>query len=141
MPDAHGGLHQLIAEINGNQVAETTFNLTPSAVFVNPSSGPVGTIMQLELKGLGWTVTENNYYMTYDNGYTGYTCGFNNYGTIDIYLPAAGQPGWHYIDFYPGTYKGTEVGKIDNFRVPQLTYTDHPGEKIPVFHMAFLVTE
>jgi hypothetical protein len=141
MPDAHGGTHQLVAEINGQTVAETVFNLTPSPVFVKPSSGPVGTIMQLELKGLGWTVTENNYYMTYDNGYTGYTCGFNNYGTIDIYLPAAGTPGWHFIDFYPGTYKGTETGKIDNFRLPQLTYADHPGEKIPVFHLAFFIPE
>jgi hypothetical protein len=140
MPDAHGGVHRLLASIDGLKVAETTFNHTPSVVFVNPPSGPVGTIMDLQLKGLGWTVMENNYYMTYDNGYVGYTCGFNNYGTIDILLPAAGEPGWHFIDFYPGVYKGTEKGKIDNFRVPYLTAADHPGEPIPVFHLAFYIT-
>ncbi len=140
MPDTHGGEHKLIAEVAGLSVAETIFNLTPSAVFVNPSSGPVGTIMDIQLKGLGWTVNENNYYMTVDNDYVGYTCGFNNYGTIDIMLPIAGTPGWHYIDFYPGVYKGTETGKIENYRVPYLTSADHPGEKIPVLRFAFLVT-
>jgi hypothetical protein len=140
MPDTHGGEHILFAEVAGTEVANTTFNLTPSAVSITPSSGPVGTIMDIQLKGLGWTVEENNYYMTVDNDYVGYTCGFNNYGTVDIMLPIAGTPGWHYVDFYPGVYKGTEPGKIENYRVPYLTYTDHPGEKIPVFHYAFLVT-
>jgi len=140
MPDTHGGEHALIADIAGVKVAEGVFNLTPSAVYIKPSTGPVGTIMDIELKGLGWTVEENNYYMVVDNAYIGYTCGFNNYGTINIFLPAAGAPGWHYIDFYPGVYKGTEPGKIENYRVPYLTYTDHPGEKIPVLHFAFFVT-
>jgi hypothetical protein len=140
MSDTHGGVHTLSAEIAGTLVAQTTFDLTPSAVSITPASGPVGTIMDIQLKGLGWTVTENNYYMVVDDAYVGYTCGFNNYGTIDIMLPIAGTPGWHYIDFYPGVYKGTETVNIDNFRVPYLTVADHPGENIPVLHFAFLVT-
>jgi hypothetical protein len=140
MPDTHGGEHTLFVEIAGVSVAETIFNLTPSAVSIKPSSGPVGTIMDIELKGLGWTVTENNYYMVVDNAYLGYTCGFNNYGTVNDFLPMAGTPGWHYVDFYPGIYRGTELGKIEQYRLPMLTYTDHPGEQIPVFHFAYFIT-
>ena len=140
MPDTHGGGHKLFAEIAGEEVARTTFNITPSAVYLEPGSGPVGTIMDIELKGLGWTVTENNYYMVVDNAFLGYTCGFNNNGTVNDFLPMAGAPGWHFVDFYPGIYKGTEPGKIENYRLPFLTYTDHPGEMIPVFHFAYFVT-
>ena len=53
---------------------------------------------------------------------------------------ATGAPGWHFIDLYPGIYKGTET-RPNNFRIPQLTYAqDHPGEDLPAFHFAFEVT-
>ena len=29
---------------------------------------------------------------------------------------------------------------VENFRVPQLTVDDHPGEKLPALHFAFQVT-
>ena len=50
------------------------------------------------------------------------------------------HPGWHFIDLYPGIYKGTEASP-NNFRIPQLTYADdHPGEDLPAFRFAFEVT-
>lgn len=34
------------------------------------------------------------------------------------------------------------MSQVNDFRIPQLTATDdHPGEKLPVFHFAFLVTK
>ena len=43
-------------------------------------------------------------------------------------MPATGEPGWHFVDLYPGIYKGQET-RPNNFRIPQLTYAaDHPGE-------------
>ena len=54
-------------------------------------------------------------------------------------MPASGAPGWHYIDLYPGIYKGQET-RPNNFRIPQLTYAeDHPGEDLPAFHFAIHV--
>ena len=48
----------------------------------------------------------------------------------------------HYIDLYPGIYKGEEDDpNLTNFRIPQLTYAaDHPNEDLPAFHFAFEVT-
>ena len=78
--------------------------------------------------------------MVYDDNYTGYVCAFNSQGDVEIIIKATGAPGWHYIDLYPGIYKGMET-RPRNFLIPQLTYDkDHPGEDLPAFHFAFEVT-
>ena len=140
--DDLGGSHRIEAQINGQKVAETEFTITPSAFALEPASGPVGTTITVHLKGVGWTETANIYTLVYDNAYVGYACGFNSQGDVTVYLPAAGEPGWHFIDLYPGIYKGEDMSQVNDFRIPQLTAADdHPGEKLPAFHFAFQVTE
>jgi hypothetical protein len=139
-PDDLGGPHRIEAQSQGKKVAETNFTVTPSAMALQPASGPVGTPFTVHLKGGGWTETANIYLLVYDNAYLGYACAFNSQGDVTINLPAAGSPGWHFIDLYPGIYKGEDAKGVENFRVPQLTVEDHPGEKLPAFHFAFQVT-
>lgn len=140
-PDDLGGSHRIEAQVGGAKAAETSFTISPSAFTISPVSGPVGTVITIHLKGVGWTETANIYNLVYDNAYVGYACGFNSQGDVTVYLPATGEPGWHYIDLYPGIYKGNEMSGTNNFRIPQLTAKDdHPGEHLPVFHFAFLVT-
>jgi hypothetical protein len=139
--DDLGGPHRIEAHINGVKVAETEFTITPSAFAIEPASGPVGTPITIYLKGVGWTETANIYTFVYDNAYLGYACGFNSQGDVTVYLPAAGEPGWHFIDLYPAIYKGEDMSQVNNFRIPQLTaMDDHPGEKLPIFHFAFQIT-
>jgi hypothetical protein len=139
-PDNLGGIHRIEASIAGTTVAQTNIDITPSAISITPASGPAGTVMHIVMKGVGWTVTENNYYFNYDNSFAGYCCGFTSNGTVNNYIPASGTPGYHFIDFWPGIYKGTEAGKIDQFRQPMLSIADHPGEKTPVLRYVFQVT-
>jgi hypothetical protein len=140
--DDLGGTHRIEAQVDGTKVAETTFTITPSAYAISPSSGPAGTTITIHIKGVGWTETANIYNLVYDNAYVGYACGFNSQGDVTVYLPATGEPGYHYIDLYPGIYKGNEMSGTDNFRIPQLTAADdHPGEHLPVFRFAFQITE
>ncbi len=102
--------------------------------------GPVETTFKVHLKGVGWSETANIYTIVYDNGLTGYACGFNSQGDVEIFMQATGDPGWHFIDLYPAIYKGKETRPI-NFRLPELTGDqDHPGEDLPIFHFAFEVT-
>jgi hypothetical protein len=141
VPDDLGGPHRIEAVVGGSVAAETRLTITPSAVQFGPTSGPVGTEIVIQLKGVGWTETANIYNLVYDNGYLGYACGFNSQGDVTIRLPATGEPGWHFIDLYPGIYKGKDVPGVQNFRIPQLTYeADHPGEELPAFRFAFEVT-
>jgi len=141
-PDDLGGTHGVWIDAgNGNKKIGTHF-IKPSALPLDVAKGPVGTKFKLHLKGWGWTETSNITHVVYDNAYNGYACAFNSQGDMEIFLPATGAPGWHFVDLYPGIYKGEEQDpNLNNFRIPQLTYAaDHPGEDMPAFHFAFEVT-
>ena len=138
-PDDLGGTHGLWID-NGSARKFGSFYVKPTALPVDVTRGPAGTTFTIHLKGGGWTETANIYHVVYDNNYTGYVCAFNSQGDVEIFMKATGAPGVHFIDLYPGIYKGTET-RPNNFRIPQLTYADdHPGEDLPAFHFAFEVT-
>jgi len=138
-PDDLGGTHGLWIDADGTMLRGTHFVKT-TAYPLQVAHGPAGTMFTLHLKGVGWTETSNIMHLVYDNGYIGYACGFNSQGDLTIYVQATGAPGWHFIDLYPGIYKGVSEIPI-NYRMPQLTYADdHPGEDLPAFHFAFEVT-
>jgi hypothetical protein len=140
VPDDLGGNHTLSLVRGDTLVAKTTFQILASIQPLTVDRGPSGTEITMQLNGVGWTETANIFNINYDNSYAGYACGFNSGGNVQVIFTISGAPGWHYIDFYPGVYKGTETRPL-NFRVPQLTYADdHPAEKLPAFHLAFLIT-
>ncbi len=139
LPDDLGGVHKVLARIGDKTVGETEFTVQPNAFPLSRDRGPAGTEVKIHLKGVGWTETANFYSLNYDNGYMGYACGFNSSGDVEVTLAMSGVKGWHYIDLYPGLYKGQETRPL-NFRIPQLSYAaDHPGEDLPAFHFAFYV--
>ena len=138
-PDDLGGTHGLFIDAGGTRRIGTHF-VKSTALPMDVTRGPVGTKITLHLKGVGWTETSNIMHLVYDNAYIGYACAFNSQGDVTIYMEATGEPGWHFIDLYPGIYKGSETLPI-NYRMPQLTYAaDHPGEDLPAFRFAFEVT-
>jgi hypothetical protein len=141
IPDDLGGRHTVSIRSGGTTLAQTIFVVETSIVSMSPTSGPPGTRVSIHLKGVGWTDFDNIYVATYDNAYMGYACGFNSQGDVIVNFTAAGQPGLHLIDFYPGIYQGPPEGQ-QLYRLPQLTYADdHPGNKIPALRFAFDVTK
>jgi hypothetical protein len=140
IPEDLGGRHSLEVRAGDKTLATTYFAIETSIVSMTPASGPAGTPVTIHLKGVGWTEYDNIYVATYDNAYMGYACGFNTAGDVVIHFTAAGAPGVHLIDLYPGIYQGPEGGQ-QLYRLPQLTYADdHPGNKIPALRFAFEVT-
>jgi hypothetical protein len=140
IPDDLGGMHTLSVRDGDKVLARTVFAIETSVVSISPTSGPAGTPVTIHLKGVGWTDVDNIYIATYDNAYMGYACGFNSQGDVVVNFTAAGSPGMHLIDFYPGIYQGPEKDQ-QLYRLPQLTYADdHPGNKIPALRFAFEVT-
>jgi hypothetical protein len=138
-PDDLGGTHGLWID-TGSAKKFGSYWVKPTALPVDVTRGPAGTAFTIHLKGGGWTETANIFHVVYDNSYTGYVCAFNSNGDIEIFMKATGAPGMHFIDLYPGIFKGTET-RPNNYRIPQLTYADdHPGEDLPAFHFAFEVT-
>ena len=106
IPDDVGGLHGVALRDGDRTLARTHFVIETSVVGMTPTSGPVGTPVTIHLKGVGWTEYDNIYVATYDNAYMGYACGFNSQGDVVINFTAAGAPGVHLIDLYPGIYQG-----------------------------------
>ena len=141
-PDDLGGTHGFVIDMGGGKRKLGTHWIKPTALPLDVTKGPVGTKITVHIKGWGWTETSNITHVVYDNAYNGYACAFNSQGDLQIFLPATGAPGWHFIDLYPGIYKGAEGDpNLNNFRIPQLTYAaDHPNEDMPAFHFAFEVT-
>lgn len=145
-PDDLGGAHGLwlaTGRMAGDAPEKLKGNywIVPTALPLDVAEGPAGTDFTIHLKGGGWSETANIYNVNYDNAYLGYACAFNSKGDITIHLTASGEPGMHYIDLYPGIYKGEET-RPNDFKIPQLTAEeDHPAEDLPVFRFAFRVTE
>jgi len=140
IPEDLGGRHSLSIRSGDQTLATTYFVIETNIVSMTPASGPVGTPVTIHLKGVGWTEYDNIYVATYDNAYMGYACGFNTAGDVVIHFTAAGAPGVHLIDLYPGIYQGPEGGQ-QLYRLPQLTYADdHPGNHIPALRFSFEVT-
>jgi hypothetical protein len=140
IPEDLGGRHSLSIRSGDTTLATTYFVIETSVVSMTPASGPAGTPVTIHLKGVGWTEYDNIYVATYDNAYMGYACGFNTGGDVVIHFTAAGAPGVHLIDLYPGIYQGPEGGQ-QLYRLPQLTYADdHPGNHIPALRFSFDVT-
>ncbi len=141
IPDDLGGPHRLIVESASVPLAETSVTITPSLASSEVVRGPFGEMVEIVLKGVGWTETANIYNLVYDNAFLGYSCGFNSQGDVTIQMPLAGAAGWHFVDLYPGIYKGEDMRGVQNFRTPQLTFeADHPGERLPAFRLAFEIT-
>ena len=141
IPDDLGGRHGLQLRDGEKTLAQTYFAIETSIVNITPVSGPAGTPISIHLKGVGWTEYDNMYAVTYDNAYMGYVCGFNSQGDVVINFKAAGAPGEHLIDLFPGIYQGPATETQLLYRIPQLTYAeDHPGNKIPALHFTFEVT-
>ena len=141
IPEDLGGEHGLELREGEKSLGRAYYAIETTIVSMEPASGPAGTPVTIHLKGVGWTEYDNMYAATYDNAYMGYACGFNSQGDVTFTFKAAGEPGTHLIDLFPGIYQGPPTENQLLYRMPQLTYADdHPGNKIPALHFKFNVT-
>src|SRR6056297_2950655 len=144
IPQGEGSTRPITAAVGGREIAVTGFMMQPSIETFSPTSGPVGTTIEIELSGVGWPVYENAPYFLYDNKPLGYVCGLTDNdggGVVRLELPASGQPGWHFIDAYPCIFEMQEDEPDFELR-PHLSYLDnHPVRPLPAYHMAFEITE
>jgi hypothetical protein len=141
IPEDLGGEHGIELREGEKPLGRAYYAIETTIVSMEPASGPAGTPITIHLKGVGWTEYDNMFAATYDNAYMGYACGFNSQGDVVITFKAAGEPGTHLIDLFPGIYQGPPTENQLLYRMPQLTYADdHPGNKIPALHFKFNVT-
>ena len=71
IPEDYGGVHEVIALIDGKPVAQNGINVTQTFV-LTPTSGPVGTPIELKVTGLGWRTMESTWVVNWDNQELGF---------------------------------------------------------------------
>ena len=141
VPEDVGGTRPITAVVDGRSVAITGFVLQPDIVSFSPTSGPVGTEIEIELSGIGWSEYEMAPFVVYDNKLLGYLCGQDLRKKRTV-LRAAGSPGYHFIDIYPTMFPELDTEELDFDTKPHLSYVDnHPGRPLPALHLAFEITE
>ena len=64
---------------------------------ITPTSGPVGTPITIEVKGIGYQSYQNSFQLTYDNAYTGWVSSITTDGYAKFVIPATGYVGTHII--------------------------------------------
>lgn len=143
-----GGYHEVqVIGLQTHRNATSFFYLARSAT-IHPTSGPAGTEITIEIRGVGWKSWENIAAFNYDNAHTGYACALGSEpGNITIFLSAVGSPGKHVIDAYPAIFRGPltinyhSLGGVepDIYRLPLLTPGELP-QPVPIFHFEFIIT-
>ena len=121
LPDDFGGVHDVIAMIDGAAVAQNGIEVTQSFE-MNPRSGPVGTPIEITAKGLGWRTMESTWVVNWDNNLLGFVSAASSKGSAVARNRATGPPGLHVVHLLTG-YQGQ--GYLNHEQAPN-SYLPRP---------------
>jgi hypothetical protein len=96
-PEDYGFNHDIVLQQGQRLLNQTGFNLDMT-VKLSPESGPPGTLITVEVKGVGWRHLQNSYVLLYDNNFTGWISTVTTGGTATFTIPATGKPGVHVLE-------------------------------------------
>src|ERR1700681_2880716 len=71
-------------------------------VKITPESGPVGTPITVDVKGIGWRSLFNSWDLLYDNHFTGWMSAVTTGGSATFTIPATGRVGPHVLEVLHG---------------------------------------
>jgi hypothetical protein len=133
IPEDYGGVHEVIATIDGKAVAQNGIEVTQSFE-MTPSSGPVGTPIELKVKGLGWRTMESTWVANWDNNAVGWVSAAGTRGSAVAHFRAAGPAGDHVIKVYTGWqgqgYLNYEQSPVAHLPRPDLIFHTSAGRAI-----------
>jgi len=130
IPEDYGGVHEVIALIDGKPVAQNGIEVTQSFE-LTPASGPVGTPIELRVKGLGWRTMESTWVVNWDNNLVGFVSAAGTKGSATARFRAAGPSGDHVVRILTGYqgqgYLNYEQSPVAHLPRPQFTFRTTPG--------------
>src|SRR5438445_6515478 len=125
IPEDYGGVHEVIALIDGKPVAQNGINVTQTFELA-PMSGPVGTLIELKVKGLGWRTMESTWVVNWDNHAAGWVSAASTRGSAVARFRAAGPVGDHIVNVYTGwqgqSYLNYEQSPVGDLPRPRFTF-------------------
>src|SRR6059036_1189494 len=130
IPEDYGGLHEVTALIDGRPVAQNVIEVTQSFQ-MSPASGPIGTPIELRVRGLGWRTMESTWVVNWDNHAVGFVSAAGTRGSAVARFRAAGPAGDHPVKVYSGyqaqSYLNYEQAPNAYLPRPELTFRTVPG--------------
>jgi hypothetical protein len=130
VPEDYGGVHEVIARIDGKAVAQSAINVTQTFA-LTPASGPVGTPIELKVTGLGWRTMESTWVVNWDNQELGFVSAAGTRGSAVARFRATGPAGDHIVKLYTGWqglgYLNYEQSPVAALPRPQFTFRTTPG--------------
>jgi len=125
IPEDYGGVHEVIALIDGKPVAQNAINVTQTFA-LSPTSGPVGTPIELKVTGLGWRTMESTWVVNWDNQEVGFVSAAGTRGSAVARFRATGPSGDHIVKLYTGWqgqgYLNYEQSPVAALPRPQFTF-------------------
>jgi hypothetical protein len=103
VPDDFGFTHDIVLQRGGRLFSQTAFDLEMT-VTVSPASGPIGTPITIDVKGIGWRQLQNSWLLLYDNKFTGWISAVTTSGSATFTIPATGRPGLHVLEILHGDF-------------------------------------
>jgi hypothetical protein len=130
IPEDFGGVHEVVALIDGKPVAQNGIEVTQSFE-LTPASGPLGTPIELKVKGLGWRTMESTWVVNWDNNLVGFISAASSKGSATARFRAAGPSGDHVVRVLTGYqgqgYLNYEQSPVAHLPRPQFTFRTTPG--------------
>jgi hypothetical protein len=134
VPEDFGGIHEIVASIDGQPVALGAINVTQTFA-MTPSSGAVGTPIELKVTGLGWRTMESTWVVNWDNQELGFISAANTRGSATARFRATGPSADHIVKLYTGWqgqgYLNYEQSPVAALPRPQFTFRTVPGAPGP----------
>ena len=128
IPEDYGGVHEVIALVDGKAVAQNGIDVTQSFE-LEPRTGPVGTPVELRVKGFGWRTMESTWVVSWDNNNVGFVSAASTRGSATARFRASGPAGDHVIKIYTGwqgqSYLNYEQSPVARMPRPAIHLPDH----------------
>lgn len=128
-PDDFGFWHDVTVQQNDRLLTQAAFYVRME-VKISPKSGPVGTPITVDIKGIGRQQLQNSWLLLYDNRYTGWISSVSTGGAASFTIPAVGSPGTHMLEILHG-----------DFTFPYRNMQQSPEPDRPRFAIPFEITE
>jgi len=136
IPEDYGGIHDVVALVDGTAVAQGGIEVTQSFE-MSPTSGPAGAPIEIRVKGLGWRTMESTWVVNWDNNLVGFVSAAGTRGSAVARFRAAGPAGSHMVRLLTGYqgqgYLNYEQSPIPHLPRPEFTFQTTAG---PAAHHA-----